>query len=153
MRFLRSLSLLAPVILSSLACSSIPAVEGGAAERQLGEVRVESASFRELTSRPTSCISGENFVFLGAEFSGGGEVTTRLILPPEGSAKLRLFRSDEPLEQGLLFTRADCRQFEVEVERTGWQINEIHDLRVRLRFDCSNDEGSASGSLTADHCH
>ena len=60
----------------------------------------------------------------------------------------------KPLEAGVLFSRADCSRFEMSLEHTGWQINEIYDLSVRIDFDCRNAAGdAASGSLVAEHCH
>ena len=81
-------------------------------------------------------------------------MTTRLIVDPHGVATVRFFRADEPLEPGVSFTRAACETFEISLKRTGWQINEIYDLQVSLRFDCRTESGdTASGQVAAEHCH
>lgn len=46
-----------------------------------------------------------------------------------------LFATSNPLDQGLLFHRENCSQFQLSLERTGWRINDIFDLRVSLEVD------------------
>lgn len=119
-----------------------------------GKVHLASTALGEHDLVPRLCASGERQVFLGADFLDDGAITTRLIVEPTGAASLRFFPAGEPLAPGVLFNRAECSRFEIGLERTGWQINEIYDLRVRLDFDCRNGAGdAASGSLVAEHCH
>ena len=119
-----------------------------------GKVHLASATLGEHDLVPRVCASGERQVFLGADFLDGGAITTRLIVEPTGAASLRFFPAGKPLAPGVLFNRAECGRFEIGLEHTGWQINEIYDLRVRLDFDCRNGAGdAASGSLVAEHCH
>lgn len=119
-----------------------------------GKVHLASAALGEHDLVPRACASGERQVFLGADFLDDGAITTRLIVEPTGAASLRFFPAGEPLAPGVLFHRAECSRFEIALAHTGWQINEIYDLRVRVDFDCRNAAGdTASGSLVADHCH
>ena len=120
-----------------------------------GTLEVVSASLGRHTLAPGACASGERQLFLGADFLDGTRgLTARLILEPSGTASLRLFPTAEPLEEGLSFRRQDCERFDLSLERTGWQINDVYDLRVRLDLDCRASSGdSVRGELTADHCH
>ena len=119
-----------------------------------GKVHLASATLGEHDLVPRVCASGERQVFLGADFLDDGAITTRLIVEPTGAASLRFFPAGEPLAPGVLFHRAECSRFEIGLEHTGWRVNEIYDLRVRLDFDCRNAAGdAASGSLVAEHCH
>lgn len=120
-----------------------------------GTLEVVSASLGRHTLAPSACASGERQLFLGADFLDGTQgLAARLILEPSGTASLRLFPTDAPLEPGLTFGRQDCERFDLSLERTGWQINDVYDLRLRLGLDCRASSGdSVRGELTADHCH
>ena len=123
-------------------------------DRTTVSVELGSAAFGNLSLAPTACASGEHALFQGADFLDGQGVTTRLILDPTGAASLRLFKAAQALDPGVLIRRQDCGRFEVSFERTGWQVNDVYDLRVRLDFDCRTPAGdTATGSLAAEHCH
>jgi hypothetical protein len=101
-----------------------------------------------------SCRSGEHQVFLGADFVDSANQVVRLVLDPQGTATLRFFDSSQPLEQGLLFIQSDCEPFELSLNRTGWQIDDIYDLSVSIAFSCRLPSGAtAAGTLVATHCH
>jgi hypothetical protein len=152
MRSLRLLSLFGAALLLG-GCIVGSALEAARSE-PAGKVHLQSAKLGEHDLVPRACSSGERQVFLGADFLDGGQITTRLIVEPTGAASLRFFPAGEPLTAGVLFSRAECGRFEMALEHTGWQINEIYDLRVRVDFDCKNGSGdAASGSLVAEHCH
>ena len=54
----------------------------------------------------------------------------------------------------MLPSYADCSVFHFSLERTGWRINDIYALRVRLELSCSLPSGDAvQGSLTAARCY
>lgn len=135
------------------ACFVGTALEIGKSQTS-GSVQVTSATLGNHELAPNACVAGERQVFLGADFVDGEGITTRLIVDPEGAATLRLFDAARPLEPGVIFRRGDCERFELSIDRTGWRVNDVHDLRVRLDFDCRAPSGDAAkGSLVADHCH
>ena len=120
-----------------------------------GALAVVSSSLGNVQLAPTACVSGERQMFLGADFlDASSGLTARLILDPVGTASVRLFPAAQPLDAGLLFRRQDCTRFELSLERTGWQINDVYDLRVGVDLDCRTSDGdSVRGELTVDHCH
>jgi hypothetical protein len=129
-------------------CMSMPSITGHDAAPS-GEIHFGTAVLH-----PTTCSSGQWQMFLGADFPDASGTTTRLILDPNGVATLRFFRADKPLEPGVSFTRSACEKFEVSLQRSGWEINDVYDLRVSLNFECRSASGDiASGQVTADHCH
>jgi hypothetical protein len=151
-RHLAALALVAALWQS--ACTtfdSVPATES----RPSGDVAVSSAAFGNVVLAPTACVSGESQLFLGADFVDDARgMTTRLILEPKGEATLRVFRTADPLRPGILFARADCSQFRLSFDRSGWRINDIYDVRVSVTFDCGKASGeSLRGNLAAAHCH
>lgn len=107
------------------------------------------------TEAPALCASGERQVFLGADFLDDQQgIISRLIFDPMGVATLRIFNAAHPLDEGVLFRRQDCSRFQASLERNGWRINEIYDLRVSLEVDCRTTSGdTVQGALAADHCH
>jgi len=120
----------------------------------IGTVNLSSAALGKHTLTPAACTSGERQLFLGADFLDSQGITTRLIVDPAGAVSLRLFAADHPLDEGLLFRRQDCGRFQLSLDRTGWRVNDVYDLRVSLEFDCRAASGdTAEGSLRVDHCH
>ena len=118
-----------------------------------GTVTLKSQALGDRTLKPAACQSGEHQLFLGADFLDQG-ITARLILEPTGAASLRFFDAAHPLDPGVLFRRQDCGRFELSLDRNGWRINDIYDLRIRLDFDCRAASGeTATGHLATDHCH
>jgi hypothetical protein len=120
-----------------------------------GTLDVVSSSLGNFELVPTACGSGERQMFLGADFLDASRgLTARLILDPAGTASVRLFPTAKPLDAGLLFRRPDCARFDLSLERTGWQINDVYDLRVALDLDCrASDGNSVRGELAVEHCH
>ena len=146
------------VLLSSFALLSAGCVVGTALQAEKAEpaggVTLRSPALGDRTLKPAACQSGEHQLFLGADFLDGQGITTRLVLEPTGAVSLRLFDAAHPLDPGVLFQRQDCGRFELSLDRTGWKINDIYDLRVSLSFDCRNASGdTAAGHLATDHCH
>lgn len=136
-------------VLFLAACSSLPALDVSSATE--GEVLV-SSSAGVRTIRPTSCESGALRNLYGADFRDGDHVV-RLILPPEGGARVRIFDRSSPLEAGVVFDRASCSQFELSFGRTGWRVNDVDEYRAGLAFDCRNAGGeTARGTLKSEHC-
>jgi hypothetical protein len=146
------------VLLSSLALLSAGCVVGTALQaaksEPAGGVTLRSQALGDRTFKPSACRSGEHQLFLGADFLDSQGITTRLILDPTGAASLRFFDAAHPLDPGALFRRQDCGRLALSLDRTGWRINDIYDLRVSLDFDCRNASGdTAAGHLATDHCH
>ena len=135
-------------------CGAQTAVVGGAGA-PIGTVRVTSATFGNATLAPAACASGEHQLFLGADFLDRTRGTAlRLILGPTGEATLRVFDTARPLDPGIVFHRAACSKALIAFERTGWQINDIYDVRASLDLDCRNASGDTlQGTVSIAHCH
>ncbi|MFO1315621.1 MAG: hypothetical protein U1F58_08440 [Burkholderiales bacterium] len=120
-----------------------------------GALQVASASSGTFALAPSACVSGERQLFLGADLLDTARgTTTRLILEPTGEASIRIFRSADPLDRGILFRRADCSRFRLSLDRSGWRVNDIYDVGVSLDVDCRTASGdSLQGTLAAAHCH
>ena len=136
-----------------IGCSGMPSILGSESLPS-GEIHLSTAGLGSAVLHPTTCRSGEWELFLGADFPDAGGLTTRLMVDPHGIATIRFFRTDQPLDPGISFGRAACDSFDMSLERTGWQVNDIYDLRVSLEFDCRSASGdTATGHLAVDHCH
>ena len=136
-----------------IGCSSMPPLGRGDSAPS-GEIRLDTAGLGTRVLRPTGCRSGERQLFLGADFADATGLTTRLIVDPHGTATLRFFQADRPLDPGISFGRAACNKFELSLERTGWRVNDVYDIRVRIAFECRGASGdAAAGQLAVDHCH
>jgi len=147
------LLLLAGIALLCAGCVVGTALSAAKAQ-PAGRVTLTSPALGDHTLQPTTCRSGEHQLFLGADFLDGQGLVTRLIVAPTGAASLRFFDAAHPLDPGVLFRREDCGRFELTLDRTGWRINDIYDLHIRLDFECRAASGeAATGHLVTDHCH
>lgn len=147
-------ALLLPVALSQVGCFANSALQA-VTDQPVGTVSLVSATLGSHTLVPTACASGEQQLFLGADFLDTNQgLTMRLILEPTGPASVRIFRSSNPLDPGVLIQGHECDQLQLSLERTGWRINDIYDLRVSIALDCHAASGdSLQGKLAVDHCH
>jgi hypothetical protein len=148
-----SLLLLAGLALPCAGCVVGTALSAAKA-KPVGSVTLTSPALGDRVFQPATCRSGEHQLFLGADFQDGQGIVTRLIVAPTGVASLRFFEAAHPLDPGVLFRREDCGRFELTLDRTGWRINDIYDLHIRLDFQCRAASGEAAmGHLVTDHCH
>ena len=149
----RTLFLLAAVLLQA-GCAAPTALVGSDGGPS-GKIQITSGILGKVVLTPSVCNSGERQLFLGADFIDSAQGTAlRLILEPTGTATLRAFNTAHPLNPGVVISQAACRKFQVSLERTGWRINDIYDLRVNLDVDCRSVLGdSVQGMLAVAHCH
>lgn len=135
-------------------CVAHTAITGGESAPK-GTIQVTSATFGNVTLTPAACASGEHHLFLGADFIDSARgLTLRLILEPTGEATLRVFDTAHPLDPGTMVQHTACSKARIAFERTGWRINDFHDVRVSLEVDCRTASGDAlQGMLTVAHCH
>jgi hypothetical protein len=124
-------------------------------QTSLGTVTLAAGALDTDALVPMVCLSGEREVFNGADFLDTRRgLVLRLIVTPDGTGSIRVFDAAHPLETGLLFGREDCSLFELSLERTGWRINDVVDLRVSLAVGCRKANGDfLQATLTAGHCH
>ena len=147
------LSLVLIVVLVQSGCIVSSAIDASR-DQPVGIVRFTDPDGRSTEFTPVSCVSGEQQVFLGADFLDDEQRVARLVVDPLGDASLRFFSNAEPMKPGVIFRRADCETFQLSLQRTGWEINEVYDLTVSLDFSCRLESGArASGNLGAPHCH
>ena len=123
-------------------------------DQPAGKVEYTTADGEEAELTPVRCASGQPESFHGADFVDAEGKSVRLVVDPMGGATLRVFSLSDALEPGLVFQRSDCERFTLDLERTGWEINDVYDFSVRVDFACRNADGaSASGTLESAHCH
>ena len=146
-------TLLLATALLQTGCASL--AMGGRDAGPKGTVQVTSATLGNVSMTPSACVTGEYHLFLGADFVDSASGTTfRLILQPTGEAVLRVFSTAQPLQRGIVFSQSACTKFQLGFERTGWRINDFHDIRMSLDIDCRTASGDAlQGMLTVAHCH
>jgi hypothetical protein len=128
----------------------------GEAARPTGALTIRGEAIEALEPvelHPSACVSGEHQFFLGADFVDEAQgLIARLVIDPLGEPTLRVFHADEPLGRGVVFARSQCARFELELERTGWQINDVYALRVRLDVECGAEGESVVGDVSAEGC-
>lgn len=153
-RLLASLACLAVSVLAT-GCLSTGGVGLPGASAPTGRVALSGPTFGEVEVVPGSCASGEHQLFLGADLRDeAAGITARLVVDPLTGPAVRFFRTAAPGEASLIFGRADCEVFDLSLARTGWQIDDVWDLRLALELRCRSESGdSVMGRLEAPSCH
>jgi hypothetical protein len=120
----------------------------------LGRFEVASLGAPHATIAPTSCLSGEHDVFLGADlFDPETHLVVRLAIDPLHGPALRVYDADEPFDRTVLFFRDECPIFDMTLERTGYMVNDIVIRSLDLEVECENEDGATiRGSATASRC-
>ncbi len=136
--------------------SGRPAGDGpeGGKRAALGSFTIASRTFGDLTLAPSGCAAGDRQSFLGADFTApDATVVLRLVVDPLEGPAVRLYASEAPFDQSVVFRREDCPTFHFSLESTGWRINDYEDYRITLELDCSREGESVRGSASSTHCH
>lgn len=107
-----------------------------------GSLEITGPTFGGATLAPTACQSGENEVFLGADFSSpDSPLVLRLAIDPLEAPGMRIFDRNDRSAKTLVMRKADCANFHFTLSRTGWQINDVYVLKASLELDCSLPSG------------
>lgn len=103
---------------------------------------------------PKSCVAGDHELFLGADLvDPGTKLVVRVVVDPLDGPALRVYDSATPFERSVLFFRDECTTFEMNLEPTGWIVNDIVVRRLQLNVECENEEGATiRGSAAAARC-
>jgi hypothetical protein len=137
--------------------SSKPVIPTGAengAAPTLGSIEVSSRSLGQLTVAPTACTAGSRQFFLGGDFADEKNgVVVRLAVDPVASPAVRVFSAAAPFDKSIVFHRKECSVFHFSLDSTGWSINRVEDYRLTLNVDCSRNDESVRGTVSATHCH
>jgi hypothetical protein len=106
---------------------------------------------------PESCTSGDREYFLGVDLAAARPgIEVRALIEPLGTAVVRVRSPAAEGEGGgmVLFRHDDCRVLQLEVEPSGWRVNEVRDVSGFLELDCDSLEGDhVAGRIEMNHCH
>ena len=117
-----------------------------------GEIVVRGTQAGELTLQPRECLSGDRGTFRGVDLPAPPFVLRLAAEPIEGLA-IALIDADTGERRGI-FRRPDCKTLRGDVQRTGWQVNQINDVTGFVEVDCKSREGvEIVGSIVFAHCH
>jgi hypothetical protein len=154
-RSLRAITLLA--LSPMLACLAARPVEGeraGTEGAPLGAFTIASQTFGDLILTATECAAGDRQSFLGADLTRpGAPVVLRLVVDPLEGPAVRLYAAQAMFDRSVVFRRSECRTFHFSIERTGWRVNDVEDIRLTLELDCARDGESVRGAASSTHCH
>ena len=115
-----------------------------------GELSVRAPQGEPVVWKPDACLSGEYEQFFGFILrSNGSPVVLRAVLDPLDGPGLRIVG----LEDSMVFRPSTCERLELDVEPTGWRVNDFQDLNGRLDVRCATAEGRVEGSIEVRHCH
>ncbi len=126
----------------------------GESQGALGSFEVASVGAPPGRIAPASCVAGDRELFLGADLvDPGTKLVVRLVIDPLDGPALRIYDADAPFDRSVLFFREDCATFELDLEPTGWIVNDIVVRRLELKVDCENETGATiRGSASAGRC-
>ena len=97
------------------------------------------------------CVSGDRASFRGVDLIAPGWVLRVAADPLEGIGAAVIRRDDGGRH---VFRAADCSTLSGDVQRTGWQVNDVWDVSGHLAADCRLDSGAELvGEISFTHCH
>lgn len=137
-------------LLLSSACASAPPRPSEA----LNAVAISGPTLGAGELQPTSCASGDQWVFFGAqavdERSGLG---LRLVIDPIEGPVVRVFRTADDGERSIVLRRRDCSRFEYDFGRTGNSFNFVQEVKFSVDLDCKSKAGDfVVGNLAQEAC-
>jgi hypothetical protein len=141
--------------LSCLSGKAISDLDNPSSKGQaLGSLTISSKVLGNSVFTPLFCNSGDRQYFLGGDFKDQSSLLVlRLVVDPLNGPAVRLFSSDKPFDQSVVFHRKDCKVFHFSLDSTGWRVNDVYDYQVTLQLDCNRDGESIRGSASTTHCH
>ena len=87
--------------------------------------------------RPTSCVSGDHFHFLGADLFDGRGASIRAVLDPLRGPGVRLSFTTDADPAPLLLDRQSCPGLRLDVADSGWRVTEFRAAVGELELDCA----------------
>jgi hypothetical protein len=111
-------------------------------------------TFGDRTLRPSRCLTGGHFVFLGAEaVDDSNQMVVRAVIDPLQGTAVRLFDDHDSDRLSVVFRRQDCTRFTVEVKPTGTLYNEVMLMALSVDLACRTRAGDTLvGSWSATEC-
>ena len=100
---------------------------------------------------PTQCSSGDRMGFYGVDLTEPShDGLLRLAFDPIDGARIRLKLGGQDLK----FDATSCPSLVATAEPTGWQVNDIRDLRGSIAMSCRLPDGQTlEGNIHFDHFH
>lgn len=104
--------------------------------------------------QPTSCASGDQWVFFGAQAVDEPDgLGVRLVIDPIEGPVVRVFRTADDGERSIVLRRRDCSRLEYDFGRTGSSFNFVEEVKFSLDLDCKSRAGDfVMGSLAQKSC-
>jgi hypothetical protein len=116
-----------------------------------GEITIQSNGKEPITWHPDACRSGEHEQFFGFDLDAAdSDAHVRAVLDPLSGPGVRL---DGIGTEPIVLWQSDCALLELDVQPTGWKINEYRDLTGRLELDCTTSGRRITGRIDVQHCH
>ena len=141
-------SLFLPLLLSACALAQVGAVMHPTVS---GSLVVRQSDGSETLWTPDRCASGDRSYFLGFEFASSQdqsqlrtvrEATTGIVVRWVSAQHVALVHA------------GDCAKLELDIEPTGWRVNEIREFAGHVQMQCTTADGlSIAGRINVDHCH
>jgi len=116
-----------------------------------GTLLVRGADGAQTQWTPERCTSGDLNYFLGLDFNSKQDGRRlRAIREPTGET---LVLWTTPAGTATL-RAAECAELQLDIQPTGWRVNEVREFAGSLRLRCQLPDDSAfEGSVSVDHCH
>jgi hypothetical protein len=118
-----------------------------------GTAKITSKALGDHTIKPTECVSGERQGFFGADLREGGadDKTLRVINDPKEGYAVKV--NIPGTKKAVLLSESRCETFDVSVEKQNSEINDIQNVRGRVKIACTVDDDKISADLKFANCH
>ena len=117
-------------------------------------VAISGPTLGTVEIQPTSCASGNRWVFFGAQaVDERAGIGIRLVIDPITGPVVRIFKFADDGVSSIVLRRRDCTKFEAEFGRTGKSVNFVEEVKLSLDLDCKSEAGDfVVGSVEQTAC-
>jgi hypothetical protein len=147
----RDVLALCALLATSWACASVPRPKPSEATNT---VAIAGPTLGTAELHPTSCASGNRWVFFGAQAEDARVgMGIRLVIDPIEGPVVRVFKFADDGENSIVLRRRDCTKFEFDFGRTGKSVNFVEEMKLGLDLDCKSKAGDfVVGSVEQTAC-
>jgi hypothetical protein len=137
--------------LSLVACLFI-LVGSGCSNKLSGSVDVTTKAHGDYSIKPGQCISGEREDFFGADLrEGDDDKIIRVMKDPKEGYSVRI---NVPGSKKAVVVNDDvCSTFKVRVKKQKSTINDVTNVKGRIKLDCKVGTTTVEANIRFENCH
>ncbi len=127
-------------------------VGSGCSNKLSGSVDVTTKAHGDYSIKPGQCISGEREDFFGADLrEGDDDKIIRVIKDPKEGYSVRI--NVPGTKKAVVVNDGVCTTFKVRVKKQNSTINDVTNVKGRIKLDCKVGTSTVEANIRFENCH